>query len=75
MVYYITIPKCDISLSSCENSFGEIGQMKKFLGRKFILEYKIWIALGTVLEWFYTFWMFLMHWLSFPYRYLKKYLS
>ena len=74
MVYYTSIPKCDISLSSCENSFGEIEQMKKFLGRKFILEYKIWIALGTVLEWFFTFLMFLIHWLSFPYRYLKKHL-
>ena len=48
--------------------------MSKFSEKGFMIQYKIWIALGTVLEWFYTFWMFLMHWLSFPYRYLKKYL-
>ena len=42
--------------------------MKNFLGRKFILEYKMWIVVGTVLEGFYTFWLFLMHWLEFPYR-------
>ena len=35
--------------------------------KRFLLEYK-WIALGTVLEWFYTFWLFLIHWLAFPYR-------
>ena len=37
--------------------------------------HNMWIALGTVLEWFYTFWLFLIHWLAFPYRYLKKHLS
>ena len=72
MVYYTSISSCKISLSSCENSFGEIEQMKKFLGRNFILEYKMWIALGTVLERFFTFWLFLMHWLAFPYRCIVK---
>jgi len=75
MVCYTSISSCKISLSSCENSFEEIEQMSKFSEKRFMIQYKMWIALGTVLEWFYTFWLFLIHWLAFPYRYLKKYLS
>ena len=46
--------------------------MSKFSEKGFMIQYKIWIALGTVLEGFFTFWMFLMHWLAFPYRCIVK---
>ena len=38
----------------------------------FITRYKMIIAIGTVLEGIFTFWLFLLYWLSYPIRKLWK---
>jgi len=38
----------------------------------FITRYKMIIAIGTVLEGIFTFWLFLCYWLSYPIRKLWK---
>ena len=40
--------------------------------RRFIREFQFWIALATVLESLLTFWLFLLHWFTWPVRVVRK---
>ncbi len=48
---------------------------QRFLSRRMIHEFQFWIILGTVLEAMLTFWLFLVHWVTFPIRVIRRVLK